>query len=42
MSARVLVVGLDAAEATLLEMWGAEGHLPNIASIKYVIDLQST
>jgi len=27
-SARVLVIGLDAAEATLLERWGAEGDLP--------------
>lgn len=31
MSARVLVVGLDAAEATLLEKWTAAGRLPNIA-----------
>lgn len=28
MPARVLVVGLDAAEATLVERWAAEGHLP--------------
>src|SRR5688500_16870812 len=30
MSARVLVIGLDAAEATLLEQWASEGYLPNI------------
>ena len=33
MSARVLVIGLDATEATLLEKWAAEGHLPNISRL---------
>ena len=33
MPARVLVVGLDAAEATLLERWGTEGRLPTIAAV---------
>lgn len=33
MSARVLVIGLDATEATLLEKWAAEGELPNIARL---------
>ena len=33
MSARVLVVALDAAEATLLERWSAEGRLPNLARL---------
>lgn len=33
MSARVLVVALDAAEATLIERWTAEGRLPNLARL---------
>ena len=33
MTAQVLVVGLDAAEATLLEKWAAEGLLPTIARL---------
>jgi predicted AlkP superfamily phosphohydrolase/phosphomutase len=33
MSARVLVVGLDAAEPTLLERWSEEGRLPTIATL---------
>jgi predicted AlkP superfamily phosphohydrolase/phosphomutase len=33
MSARVLVIGLDAAEATLLERWAAEGDLPAFARL---------
>jgi len=32
-SARVLVVGLDAAEATLLERWADEGELPAFADL---------
>ena len=31
MSARVVVIGLDAAEATLIEAWAAEGFLPTFA-----------
>ncbi len=33
MPARVAVIGLDAAESTLLEKWAAAGHLPNIARL---------
>lgn len=33
MPARVLVVGLDAAESTLLERWSAEGRLPTISAL---------
>jgi len=33
MPARVLVIGLDAAESTLLERWSAEGRLPNISAV---------
>jgi predicted AlkP superfamily phosphohydrolase/phosphomutase len=33
MPARVLVIGLDAAEATLLERWAAEGELPAFARL---------
>ncbi|MCP5366130.1 MAG: alkaline phosphatase family protein [Hyphomicrobiales bacterium] len=33
MPAKVLVVGLDAAEPTLLEKWAAEGHLPVLARV---------
>ena len=33
MSAKVLVIGLDAAEATLLERWAAEGELPAFARL---------
>jgi len=33
MSAKVVVVGLDAAEATLIEKWVGQGHLPNIARL---------
>jgi predicted AlkP superfamily phosphohydrolase/phosphomutase len=32
-SAKVLVIGLDAAEATLLERWAAEGELPAFARL---------
>jgi len=34
MPARVLVIGLDAAESTLIEEWAAAGHLPNIARLR--------
>ncbi len=34
MPARVVVIGLDAAEATLIEEWVAAGHLPNIARLR--------
>lgn len=30
MAARVLVIGLDAAEATLIERWASEGHMPTL------------
>jgi predicted AlkP superfamily phosphohydrolase/phosphomutase len=30
MPARVLVIGIDAAEATLIERWAAEGQLPHL------------
>jgi predicted AlkP superfamily phosphohydrolase/phosphomutase len=33
MTARVLVIGLDAAEATLVERWAAEGVLPTFARL---------
>ena len=33
MSARVLVIGLDAAEASLLERWTNEGFLPTFARL---------
>ena len=33
MSARILVIGLDAAEATLIEAWAAEGLLPTFAGL---------
>jgi predicted AlkP superfamily phosphohydrolase/phosphomutase len=33
MPARVLVIGLDAAESTLIEKWADEGLLPNIARL---------
>ncbi len=33
MPARVLVVGFDAAEATLIETWAAQGDLPNFARL---------
>lgn len=33
MSARVLVIGLDAAESTLVERWVSEGHLPALAEL---------
>jgi predicted AlkP superfamily phosphohydrolase/phosphomutase len=32
--AEVLVIGLDAAEATLIERWGDEGLLPNLAALR--------
>ena len=34
MPARVLVIGLDAAESTLLERWSAEGWLPSISALR--------
>ena len=33
MSARVLVIGLDAAEATLIERWSQSGLLPSLAAL---------
>jgi predicted AlkP superfamily phosphohydrolase/phosphomutase len=33
MPAKLLVVGLDAAEASLLERWAREGYLPNVARL---------
>lgn len=33
MPARVLAIGLDAAEATLLERWSGEGRLGTIAAL---------
>ena len=33
MSARLLVIGLDAAESTLIEQWAREGFLPNISRL---------
>ena len=34
MPARVLVIGLDAAESTLLERWSAEGRLPTVSALR--------
>lgn len=34
MTAKVLVIGLDAAEATLIDRWAAEGHLPALAQLR--------
>ncbi len=34
MPARVVVIGLDAAEATLLEQWADEGFLPTLAHLR--------
>jgi hypothetical protein len=33
MPAQVLVIGLDAAEATLIERWAAEGRMPAFAAL---------
>ena len=33
MTARVIVIGLDAAESTLLERWASQGKLPTFASL---------
>jgi predicted AlkP superfamily phosphohydrolase/phosphomutase len=33
MPAGILVIGLDAAEATLIETWAADGSLPNLAKL---------
>lgn len=33
MPAAILVIGLDAAESTLIEKWAEEGHLPNLARL---------
>ena len=33
MSARVLVIGFDACEASLVQRWAAEGKLPNFAAL---------
>jgi predicted AlkP superfamily phosphohydrolase/phosphomutase len=33
MSARVLVIGFDACEASLVRRWAAEGKLPNFAAL---------
>ena len=33
MSTGILVIGLDAAEATLIEAWAAEGSLPTFAGL---------
>jgi predicted AlkP superfamily phosphohydrolase/phosphomutase len=33
MTAQVLVIGLDAAEAPLLERWAADGSLPHLAAV---------
>ena len=33
MPARVLLIGLDAAEPTLIEKWAAEGRLPTFARL---------
>ena len=35
MSARVLVIGLDAAEATLIERGAAQGYLPALAELTH-------
>ena len=34
MPSRILVIGLDAAEATLIETWASEGALPTFARLK--------
>ena len=34
MPAKVLVIGLDAAESTLLERWVSEGRLPAMAALR--------
>jgi predicted AlkP superfamily phosphohydrolase/phosphomutase len=34
MSARVLVIGLDASERTLLDRWAGEGHLPALSRLR--------
>jgi predicted AlkP superfamily phosphohydrolase/phosphomutase len=34
MTARVLFIGLDAAEAPLLTRWADEGHLPNLGALR--------
>lgn len=34
MSARVIVIGLDAAEATLIHRWASEGHLKTFARVQ--------
>jgi predicted AlkP superfamily phosphohydrolase/phosphomutase len=34
MPARLVVIGLDAAESTLIEAWEAAGYLPNIARLR--------
>ncbi|MGH7541363.1 MAG: alkaline phosphatase family protein, partial [Gemmatimonadota bacterium] len=31
---RVLVIGLDSADADLVERWSAEGHLPTLAALR--------
>ncbi len=33
MPAKLLVIGIDAAEATLLERWAEEGHLPTVSRL---------
>ena len=33
MPARVVVIGLDATEATLIERWASEGELPAFAAL---------
>ena len=33
MPARILAIGLDAAEATLIERWAEEGWLPAVARL---------
>jgi predicted AlkP superfamily phosphohydrolase/phosphomutase len=33
MPAKILVIGLDGAEATLVERWAAEGHMPRIKTL---------
>lgn len=43
MPAKLIVIGLDAAEGSLIEKWAAEGVLPNLASLMrtaatYVVD----
>ena len=36
MTAQLVVIGIDAAEACLLERWAAEGRLPNFARIESI------